>query len=62
MKRTRKSEAAETKVRILRLGSGRWGKKGGCRKASRAEEECGAGGFSCVWAKREFSTEVNRST
>lgn len=27
MKRTRKSEAAETKVRILRLGSGHWGKE-----------------------------------
>lgn len=47
MKRTRKSEAAETKVRILRLGRGRWGKKG-CRKASRAEEECSAGAFLCL--------------
>jgi hypothetical protein len=27
MKRTRKSEAAETKVRILRLGSGSWGEE-----------------------------------
>lgn len=47
MKRTRKSEAAETKVRILRLGSGSWGEEGR---------------LFCVWAKREFSSEVNGTT
>lgn len=58
MKRTRKSEAAETKVRILRLGSGSWGEERRSQKASRAKGECSGGGFS-EWAKREFSAEVN---
>lgn len=40
MKRTRKSEAAETKVRIPQgnAGSGGWVRKGGWAKASRLEE------------------------
>lgn len=50
MKRTRKSEAAETKVRILRLGNGRWGKE--VTEKPPESRKSVVGRLICVWAGR----------
>lgn len=62
MKRTRKSEAAETKVRILRLGNESWGEERRLQKSLQSQGGMQWGRLFCVWAEREFSTEVNRAT
>lgn len=62
MKRTRKSEAAETKVRILRLGSGSWGEERRLQKSLQSPGRMQWGRLFCIWAKREFSTEAIGTT